>query len=348
MEDPKIPLDEQKKNLAILKKALLIERDERANAKHRVDFLNTDVTKIELLLTQKIAEVQRISFVNDDLRHEIQTLQSEAVNEGEASPSLNESFSRGFMTLEQQNKQLEKNIESIKQEIAVMHINIDTRNNDKKRLSESIKSFTEENLQKISAEIQQDLQLSKERNIFLQSAYKTLSRENASLIDRISAIEEEVYEMEEKVSRINEEKNKLKKVTESSLEYEKVLVESLARHITIENEMAARLLALKIKISEAQSFYQAFDVLNTTSLISSEAKLILKKENNGIMTLEIIQGKNKKTYDVDQISSIYHHPDKINRFCLRIGEEGEKEFESEDTDRIISTIREVLIRVLQN
>lgn len=207
---------------------------------------------------------------------------------------------------------------------------------------------SEENLRHISAEIQQDLTSTKRKYGIMQADYKELSKENTKLNDKTTCLEEDLERAEESNKKISDERNKLKKTMENNLEYEKELLESLARHINIENEMASKLVECKNRISEAQSFYKVFNVINTSSILSSDAKLILRKDNLGEIVFEINQARSKKIYKFTQITGVNRHHVKLNRFVMRFDDESEKEFETEDVDRVITTIREVLIRVLQN
>lgn len=121
MEEAKA-IEEARKNLAVLKKALLIDREERGAIGKRIETINSEIARTETLLSQKVksnqtSELERLGFVNDDLNHEIQTIQLELYNTGDPASPIKESISRGFITLEQQNFQLEKNIENIRLEI---------------------------------------------------------------------------------------------------------------------------------------------------------------------------------------------------------------------------------------
>ena len=62
------------------------------------------------------------------------------------------------------------------------------------------------------------------------------------------------------VQKLNEIYAKTKKSVDSTKEYEKEIVEKLANHIKLENEMAEELLKYRGIVAEARSSYQKFEV----------------------------------------------------------------------------------------
>ena len=133
-----------------------------------------------------------------------------------------------------------------------------------------------------------------------------------------------------------------KKSVKSVREYEKEIVEKLASHIQLENEMASDLLKYRGIVAEARSTYQKFYVKRIWLVMTTNVILILQKAADGKHALQIDDGKKVVTYKIAEVDAVFRHPTKSNRFFLRAYGEDDQEYESENTGKIMGLIRELI------
>lgn len=133
-----------------------------------------------------------------------------------------------------------------------------------------------------------------------------------------------------------------KKAVESTKEYEKEIVEKLAFHIRLENDMAAELLKYRGIVAEARSTYQKFFVKRIWLIVATQVTLVLQKGPDGKHVLQINDGKKTDSYKIAEVDSVFMHPNKGNRFFLRVYGEDDQEYETENAIKIMELIRELI------
>lgn len=144
------------------------------------------------------------------------------------------------------------------------------------------------------------------------------------------------------VNKLSEKHSKLKKSVESNKEYEKEIIEKLALHIQLENEMAAELLKYRGIVAEAKSTYQKFYVKRIWMVMTTNVTLILQKGPDGKHVFQIHDGQKMVTYKISEFDAVYMHPVKLNRFFIRIFGDDDQEYESENAEKIMGLIRELI------
>ncbi|CAG9324954.1 unnamed protein product [Blepharisma stoltei] len=346
MEDKNKDINVLKQNLITLKNALKDEREERASINSQLQVLNAEINKVEFLIEQRSLLLENLRLENHSTKND-----SDANFNNESTPSeildqTKENPTTGPSYLESSNLKLEEDIRILKQE-----------NKNLAKKVEEIKEYKEKNhftsrearLRFLAEELRKEITETRASISKSKADYKNLNDDNLQLIESNDILGKHMIVEQKKFWKSEEILTNLKKQIEAMDEYQNVLEESVKKHEEKELEMAEMLVEIKSKIVTAESYYQQFDVEIVSSLFSKEAKLVIRKSNDGATAIEINQGKNKKVYDIDEIDTITHHEFKENRFIMQFTAET-VEFEcydSEEVDKIISIIREVMVRTLK-
>ena len=159
---------------------------------------------------------------------------------------------------------------------------------------------------------------------------------------RIEILNSKIRDLKAHGQKINELYTRTWKSVESAKEYEKEIVEKLARHIKLENDIAEDLLKYRGIVAESRSSYQKFEVKRIWLVMVTDATIVLQKDSDGKHILKISDGEKLDQYKIAEIDSIFMHPTKQDRFFLRANEEGDQEYESESAIKIMELIRELI------
>lgn len=162
-----------------------------------------------------------------------------------------------------------------------------------------------------------------------------ITRERRDNLDSI------LLDLTSTISELSEKHSSSKKQVESVREYEKEMVDKLATHIQIENDMASELLKYRSIVAEARSSYQKFSIKRIWMVMTTHVVLILQKGSDGKHVLQVTDGKKVTVYNIADVDAVFMHPTKSNRFFLKVNEEVQ-EYESEMAAKIMQLIRELI------
>ena len=133
---------------------------------------------------------------------------------------------------------------------------------------------------------------------------------------------------------------------QSKTELEQQILESVKKHEQLECDLANQLLQCKSELFDAQTFYQQFSIKVVQMMIKSNGKLVLKKNPNGEYVLELQFKGKKEVILLHEIEDICDNPKKENRIILTY-QDKTKDIYTEDKERIITRIRELMQRCIR-
>ncbi|OMJ90093.1 hypothetical protein SteCoe_7578 [Stentor coeruleus] len=335
MEEQGWTVEEMKQNLALLRKAVRTERVYREQQQNDYKKIAEAVHQAEQDLKNKIIEMERLSLVNQDLEHQMRNMN--------LLGNLNENIqndSRSFYILEQTNQKLSEDIgflimenDNLSECIKELELDIEEKSKHLTTNNENIKQEIQSLRTQISELNLKTSQHKKDKHEIQLETNKTRERHNnldSILLDLSSTI----FELSEKHSSS-------KKQVESVREYEKEMVDKLATHIQIENDMATELLKYRSIVAEARSSYQKFSIKRIWMIMTTNVVLILRKGTDGKHVLQVTDGKKVMVYSIADVDAVFMHPTKSNRFFLKVNEEVQ-EYESEMAVKIMQLIRELV------
>ncbi|CAG9310797.1 unnamed protein product [Blepharisma stoltei] len=347
MEDSKATnIEELIKTLNLLKKALISEREERKTTTKNVENLQENVNILEKKIREKDEEghiiTHNIEHCKSEITDQERLLQNQSPGKGKpAKPPKQTSLSRSIQALENQNEKLKEEYNQMKKENDEIELKIKSIKQSYERY-QRIANATDDGLKKAEFDILRDKLISNEKMNEIMEEKKILRKSTINLSVKNGKMVEELEAINRKIQFGLEEIGNLKKFKESKIEHENLLKERIEKHEKIEKELAQELLFHRAKILDAQSYYQTFEVLKITPLLNSPAKIILKRENPNGFSIEFQSGAKSKAFNVSDIESLYKHQTKPNRFIVKIEGESAREFQSEESERIMTRIREIM------
>lgn len=162
-------------------------------------------------------------------------------------------------------------------------------------------------------------------------------------MNNLNCLAEEVQGIiREKQTKILEIQGELK----ACKEYELEIVEKLAFHINQEADKAGELIKCKITLAEAKSTCQKFNVRRIWMMSSTPAILSIKKTPDSLYSLHMEESEKVQVLQFDELDSVFLHPTKNDHFFIKISKDSIQEYFSEDAEKIVELIRELLLKTI--
>lgn len=176
---------------------------------------------------------------------------------------------------------------------------------------------------------------------------KTEITEEIELVEKkmnnLKCLGDELQEMiREKQSKVLQVQAELK----ACKEYELEIAEKLAFHINQETDKASELMKCKITLAEAKSAYHKFNIRRIWMMSSTPATLSIIKPSNSVYSLQIQDSDKVQVLHFDQLDSVFLHPAKNNHFIVKLTKDSTQEYFSEDSEKIVELIRELLLNTI--
>lgn len=347
---------ELKQTLNVLKRALIIEREERKEIT-----ANLEATKVKLkavdeeleakvthkqviqlnALTEKQEQIdEELSKAKDRLKNlpkakstPQKTSGSGSTKSIQALEQQNEKLIEEYSTLTRENKEDEEKVIKLKQyflfrELEAYAKELSKTDEDIKEINNSVLRKNEEIDKKISS-------LSNEIAEIVKNKMRTLEKN--------SEYEEDVQNILVTNKRMSEDTNNLKDFIKNKSELENRLIESVKSHQAMELDLESQVLRCKSQLFDSNDFYQEFEIKVFSLMMKCKGSIVIKKNPNGEFIIELLYKAKKECIFVREISNVYEHQNKDDRFVIEYNNKS-KEILAENKREIVARIRELIQR----
>ncbi|OMJ82772.1 hypothetical protein SteCoe_16419 [Stentor coeruleus] len=339
-------VEELKKTLNILKKALVTERDQKKEIASSLESTKARLSAMDLEIEKKISHIKTLTEKQQEIDEELVKVkdklkslpkakpvsqkQSASARSIQALEQQNEKLKDEYLTLTRENKEDEEKAKNLKQDLEIFTKKL--KKNDEESI-EINNTFTKENkriMKKIDILTEENLEISKN---------KTRASEKNSEID------EDTNRITRANKRMKQDVDNLKEFIKTKTELENRIIESIKSHEALELNLAKQLLKYKSDLLDANTFHQEFNVKIFSLMIKCQGVLVLKKDNKGEYVIELQYKGKCDTIFVKEVDDVYEHHTKDDRLVLCFRNKS-KEILSEEKVRIVTRVRELMQRSL--
>ena len=323
---------ETRRKIAVMKKALLKEREEKQKEFEELENMKKKLSILELTLSEKDSQIQISNSEREILERDLKKLKE---NSKQISMvPLDQGSKKSVATLEQQNKKLLEEYNIIKQHNTELKTKFTNLSQQHQEIQKQI-TLKDNHLNSVMNELKESLadtirqQEASEKDL---SVYKNAY---ASLSDNQNKLKNEYNETALKQKQLEEEIIALNKDLQVKQNQIKRLNEKLMKQSENEATLSNKLMQYKNELVEAESYYQKHEATRLNSLNNQPAIIVLKHDHTGEYVIEIEERKNKLMYGISNIGSIAMHPHSDKRFFIRFIEGQVFEFEANDACAIV-------------
>lgn len=327
-----------KKKIAVMKKAVIMEREAKQKDIEMAESLQKKLGILNLTLAEKDSQVKSMSEDRDKLESELLQLK-EKTKSGGAQPKPKKSVA----ILEQQNKKLLEEYHFLKQENLDLQNMYTAINQACEEIQKEIKS-KDDNLRKTVTELQAQLAEVLRQQESLEKDMKDAQQSYNNLLDTEKKLKFELENADKSYKAIEEEIQILNQEILVKQGQIARLNERLLKQGENEAMLSSKLMQYKNELEEAESYYQKHEVTKINHLINHPATIELKRNYTGEYIIEIEEQRNKFTYDVKSIQSVFVHPNSERRFYVRYMDSTLMEFQSNSAEQIVIKIKTFLTR----
>lgn len=333
------------RKIAVLKKAMIKEREEKAKEAEEIEILKRNLSVLEITLSEKDSQNQIIYTEKEKAEKELYRLRDQIRQSGNSS--LPQGARKSVANLEQQNKKLLDEYYFLKQQNVDLKNMISALSQEHEKIQKQINS-KEKELGKVKSDLQgllseslkqqesleKDLKDSKSAYVAMQETQEKLkidlelaTKKQKVIEDEWQVLNQQLLMKQGNIASLNE---RMLKLSEN------------------EAKLSSKLMDYKNELVEAEAYYQKHEVTKINQLNNHPAVIILKHDHNGNFIMEIEERKNHIKIEVENIEEIElnHHNDK--RFFLRVSDGQTFDFESGKSETIVKKIKMFLQRIRDN
>ena len=330
-----------RRKIAVLKKAILKEREETQKEFEDIENLKKKLSILELTLSEKDSQIQIRNNEREKLEKELESLKEKSKQAG--SPLLIPESQKSIASLKQENKKLLDEYYYIKQQNQDLKTKFLGLTQQHQEIQKQI-GLKDDHLKKVVNELQEtyaeitrqheivekDLKLSKNQFIILSDTQNRLKNELSETLEKQKSLEEEILNLHKELSAKKAQIAKLN---------ERLLKQS-------ENEaiLSTKLMQYKNELVEAESYFQKHEAFKITNFMNVKVFIVLKRDHTGHYVLEIEERNNKVCFPVRNIELVALHPHSDKRFYIRMSEGQVIEFENLAAENIVGKINFFLDR----
>ncbi|CAG9311260.1 unnamed protein product [Blepharisma stoltei] len=329
-----------KKKIAIMKKAVLMEREAKQKDLELADSLQKKLGMLNLTLAEKDSQIKTMNEERERLEQELTQLKERNKN-GSSSPA--KVPKKSVATLEQQNKKLLEEYHFLKQENQDLQTMYATINQACEEIQKEIKS-KDDTLRKTVSELQAQLADTLRQQESLEKDMRDAQMSYNNLLETEKKLKADLEMASNTYQAIEEEIQVIKQEILVKQGQIARLNERLLKQGENEAMLSNKLMQYKNELEEAESYYQKHDVTKINHLINRPATIELKRNHTGEYIIEIEEHSNKYVYDIKSIESVFVHPNSERRFYIKFIDNNLMEFQSNSAEQIASKIKNFLTR----
>ncbi|OMJ88692.1 hypothetical protein SteCoe_9312 [Stentor coeruleus] len=337
---------ELKQTLNVLKRALIIEREERKENAANLEATKVKLKAIDEEIEAKVIQLNTITEKQGQLDEELSKAKDRLKNLPKAKPTPQKTSGSGstksIQALEQQNEKLMEEYSTLTRE---------NKEDEEKviKLKQELESYTKE-LSKTDEIIKEINNSVIRKNDEVNNKISSLSNEIAEIVknkmrtlEKNSEYEEDIQNILITNKRMSEDTNNLKDFIKNKSELENRLIESVKSHEAMELDLESQVLRCKTQLFDSNDFYQEFEIKVFSLMMKCKGSMIIKKNNTGEFVIELLYKTKKECIFFREISNVYEHQNKDDRFVIEYNNKT-KEILAENKGEIVARIREIIQR----
>lgn len=319
------------RKVAVLKKALIKEREEKQKEFEEVEKMKKKLSILELTLSEKDSQIQMRNYEREQLEKELEKL---IENSKQTSPTLFQGSKKSVSTLEQQNKKFLEEFHYLRSQNADLKSKYSAITSQHQEIQKQI-SLKNNHLDKVSIELEQSLLEVKHQEEIASKELFTAKNMYLNISDNQNKLKNEISETLLKKKKLEDDIIFLSKELQSKQVQVARLNERLLKQSENEATLSSKLMQYKNELVEAESYYQKHEVMKLNNLNNHPAIIVLKHDHTGEYVIEIEERKNKTLDGINNVECIAKHPHTERRFYIRFVNGQVQEFESNETESIV-------------
>jgi chromosome segregation ATPase len=325
---PDDPALELKRKVAMLNKALKKEQEDKQKEFEELEGLKKKLSLLELSLNEKDAQIeisnQERERLQNDLNYLIERSPKKVAPVVDSVANLeaeNKTLLEEFNELTKKNKELKNKFEVLFSSNSEVKGQVELKEKHIHGVIEDLTSTLAE-LERQEEQVLRELEQSTSYYSSLSDSYNKMTNEFHENQSHKKQIEEEIISF---TKELQIKQNQLLRLNERLLKQS-------------ENEaiLSDKLMQYKNELVEAESYYQRHEVVKVNNSLNNPVVLILKHDHTGEYILEIEERNDKVVYGVTSVDCVARHPHNDRRFFIRINQGYTLEFESPNSESIVS------------